>query len=38
MGQIVHADGVTAAMRNELLRVRECKDLDQVQWLYGADE
>lgn len=35
MGEIVHADGVTAMLRDELLRGREETDLRYVDWLYG---
>lgn len=35
MGEVVHADGVPAMLRDELLRTRESKDLPQVEWLYA---
>lgn len=34
MGEIVHASGVPAALRNELLHLRSGKDFSQVDWLY----
>lgn len=34
MGEVVHADGVLAALRNEMLRMRDSKDLPQIEWLY----
>jgi 2-polyprenyl-6-methoxyphenol hydroxylase-like FAD-dependent oxidoreductase len=35
MGDIVHADGVLADLRDELLRHRAAADLEQVDWLYS---
>lgn len=36
MGEIVHADGVTAMLRDALLRGREPTDFGYVEWLYQS--
>ena len=36
MGEIAHADGILANMRNELLRLRPARDFRQVEWLYAG--
>jgi 2-polyprenyl-6-methoxyphenol hydroxylase-like FAD-dependent oxidoreductase len=35
MGEIVHAGGAFAAIRDELLHLHPSNELDQIAWLYG---
>jgi len=37
MGQIVHAGGIAAELRNELLRARPSAEFRQLHWLYGRE-
>lgn len=37
MGEIVHAAGVPAVLRDEMFRLRPTVDFEQVAWLYGYD-